>query len=168
MKPTPKYDFPVGVRRFSLDHVGDAASHYDGIFSVILNHTVSIEFVPELDRSPPWPPPIPENVDRVASPTEARRTTVSLADLVITPDPTRADSDELISHADGQCVLFYTSPDEFRTLVRELQAIERSLSDIHDTVPISNLAGGRLAGLLLYRILGSKALSADALRMLGR
>jgi hypothetical protein len=168
MKPTPKYDFPVGVRRSSLDHVGDAASHYDDIFSIVLNHTVPIEFVPELDRSPPWPPPLPENVDRVASPTEARRATVALADLVVTPDPARPGDDEVISHAHGQCVLFYTSPDEFRALVRELDALERSLSDFHDGVPVSHLAGRRLADLLLHRILRSKAVSADALRMLGR
>src|SRR5262249_39434587 len=56
MKPSPKYDFPVSVWRESENRASSAAAAYDGIYLVYLNHTVHLDIVPAVDRSPQWPP----------------------------------------------------------------------------------------------------------------
>jgi hypothetical protein len=168
MKPTPRYDFPVGVWRASADHSGPAAAAYEGIYSVTLNRTVTIEFVPTVDRRLPWPPELPPDVDQVDASAEARRTTVALARFLVTPDPERRGTIETISAEDDVHVVFYVSAAEFEEFARELASIAERMTGVRDAVLVSSLGGSALSLFLLERFLPDGRLSERELSMLGR
>jgi hypothetical protein len=166
MKPTPKYDFSVGVSPETREHPSPANELYRDIYSVLLNHTVSIEFVPAFTRAP-WPPTLPDDVDAIASSEEARRVTVALATYAVTADDARALTIELID-ADGKHVVFYVCLADFDELTIELQRVVDKLGGVHDAIAISQLAAPALTKLLLERILRSGRLTQYELYMLGR
>jgi hypothetical protein len=166
MKPTPKFDFPVGVWPETREHLSPASELYRGIYSVLLNHTVSIEFVPAFTRAP-WPPTLPEDIDAIASSHEARRTTVALARYAVTADDARASTIEVID-GDGKHVVFYVCLADFDDLTIELQRVADELSGVHGAIAVSQLAAPALTKLLLDRILRSGHLTQYELYMLGR
>lgn len=90
MKPTPNYDFPVSVWREGADYPSSPAEAFLGIYSVTLNHAISIAFIPAVDRRSPWPPVVPPEADHLATSDDARRMTLGLSPLVVTPDDARA------------------------------------------------------------------------------
>jgi hypothetical protein len=60
MKQSPTADYPVRVRPESWEHDPTQAGLYAGVYTVTLNATVDITFVPDLSRSaPPWDGRIP-------------------------------------------------------------------------------------------------------------
>src|ERR1041385_6246726 len=94
MKPQPKFDFPINVWPEAAEYAGPVRELYAGIYSMTLNHSVSIEFVPGFQRSP-WPPELPMDFDAVTTLDEARRGIVSLCTYSVTPDDTRAGTNEV-------------------------------------------------------------------------
>jgi hypothetical protein len=168
MKPRPQYDFSVEVWPDSADYPSSAGAWYADIYSVTLNRSISIAFVPEFERFP-WPPGLPADVDDVRSCDEARRTTVALSRYVVTPDDARRASVETIpDEEDTTRSMFYVGTTEFDELVRELEALAATMKGIHDSIPISQLNGTALARMLLDRILPSGQLTERELYMLGR
>lgn len=67
MKPSPQYDFPVGVWPETAEHPEPISALFAGIYIVTLNHTESITFIPAVVRAPTWPPELPDDVDTVSS-----------------------------------------------------------------------------------------------------
>lgn len=169
MKPFPQYDFPVGVWRETRERPPAARDAYEGMYSIILNHLVYITVVPPLDRSAPWPPTAPDDIDNIADPATARRTAVWLGGLIVTPDVSRAGTMERVDiNDDTRATIFYISPAEFEAISQELDAVATRMSGVHDAIAISTLRDQTTAKLLLERIVPSGALSAYALEMLGR
>jgi hypothetical protein len=170
MKPSPQHDFPVSVYRQQDSHTDEAvAAAFDGIYDVTLNFSVSINVVPTLDRSPPWPPRLPADVRDVRSVDEARRATIVLSDFVVTPDDGRAGTVETVTLVDGDKVaIFYVSSALFASLASELHSLWERLPGVHVSVPVSELGDSALALLLLGRIVPSGYLTADQLQILSR
>lgn len=176
MKPSPEYDFPVSVWKESKEHPSPVNAMYAGIYSVRLNYSVSIEFVPAFERSP-WPPGLSGDVDEVRSCDEARRMIVACSSYVVTPDDARSGSIEtfpdpgadMFPDTEGRPIsMFYLRVAEFDELTREIEGLCERLHGIYDSVPVSELNGTLLARTLLDRILPSGQLSERALYMLGR
>jgi hypothetical protein len=162
MKPSPRQDFPVGVTAARDEAPAALADILAGIHSVSLNHTISV------DRRAPWPPELPEDVDTPGSADEARRTAIRLARYAVTPDAQRAGSVERLASEDGG-VVFFVEPAEFDAIAAECEALEETLGPgVHDAVPVSRLAGSRMATFLLERFVPSGYLSEYELRLLGR
>jgi hypothetical protein len=168
MKPQPKYDFPINVWPEAAEHAGPVREQYADIFSVTLNHAVSIEFVPSFQRSP-WPPQLPVDFDTVTSVDEARRGIVGLSTYSVTPDETRTGTDEVFEGVDQQRhVVFYASQDDYARLALELSQLSDQFAGVRDAVPVSELNRSALACFLLDRFLGSSHVEENDLRMLGR
>lgn len=169
MKPTPRYDFPVSVSREGSDYPSAPAEAFSGIYSVTLNHAISVAFVSTVDRRPPWPPVVPPDADNVATSDEARRMTLALSPLVVTPDDVRARTTEtFLADCDALHVIFYVRSDEFAVLLQELESLSDRFASIHDTVPASQLGDSALARCLTQLIIPSGYLSVRQLHLLGR
>jgi hypothetical protein len=168
VKPSPRHDFPVGVSAARNEHAAEYARAFAGIYTVTLNHAISIELVPTVDRRPPWPPELPEDVDCPASSDEARRTAIRLARYAVTPDAQRAGGVERLPAELDAGVVFFVELAEFDALIAECEALEQRFSGPHDAVPVSTLGTSRLARLLHERVLASGQLSAYELGVLGR
>jgi hypothetical protein len=78
MKSSPKYDFPVVVRRETWEEEPAMAPFYEGIFDVWLNYSMHLMFVLAFRREP-WPPRPTENADELHCEQEARSNTVALS-----------------------------------------------------------------------------------------
>ena len=168
MKPVPRVDFPVGVWAESAGRSPPLDLAYQGIYSVTLNHTVVVAIVPEIDRRAPWPPELPENVDEIETPAEARRTMIALGTIVVSPDAERAGTTEVLRTDGSTCVVFHVGVEDFARLAAELESLVQRLASVHDTVRISSLNPGPLSRLVLERVLPSGHLSARDQAMLGR
>lgn len=174
MKAGHPHDFRVHVQPEVLEHDSSVASHFNGIFQVILNHLLSVYVVPPFEREP-WPPALPGDIDIVHSLNEARRLIVSMARYVVTADDARVGTEEVVPQAplssggpQEHAVVFYVSRRELDSLLEELDALSERHFGIHDTVPISEIASSRIGQLLLSRLLTSRNLSSNQLRILGQ
>lgn len=193
MKPFPKSDFPVQVfeEYWERDSEDPAREHYRGIYHVQLNFTVRIVFIPAFDRLRPW-----EVVDRdefvagepadVTTPQVARLEQALCSPYVVTPDPERAGSDEVIQQrttvpfAGGQrvevwpVVLFYVSGGDFERYAAELARLEHEIGErgtrypVAPALAVSQLGDCGVTRLLLDRIIASGRLERYDLEMLGR
>jgi len=181
MRVYPEYDFPLSARRESRDQIQEVAAFYEGILAVTLNVVVEVLFVPETPRAGrPWPPPVPENIDLLRTPEEARRVSLALSDYVVTPDPARAGGEEVLFYpGDGlpeetserppwQSVVFYTTLAEYAALADEVLALSRRAPNFRHGLPASELAGSALLGFLLRRVITSPHFAPEHRRLLGR
>jgi hypothetical protein len=169
MKPTPRYDFPVSVWREGADYPSASAEAFSGVYSVTLNHTISVVFVPPVDRRPPWPPVVPPDTDNVATSDDARRMTIALSPLAVTPDDVRAQTAETFhADCDDTHAIFYVRNDEFAALLRELESLSDTFAGVHDSVPVSQLGDSALARCLTQLIIPSGHLSVRQLHIIGR
>jgi hypothetical protein len=112
---------------------------------------------------------VPLDADNVATRAEARRMTIALSPLVVTPDEIRARSVEaFLADCDAVHTIFYVNNDEFAALSRELDSLSDMFAGVHDAVPVSQLADSALARYLTQLIIPSGYLSVWQLRLLGR
>jgi hypothetical protein len=134
MKPISTSNFNVKFTD-EIDEQWDSpetAQYFEGIFTAVLNYTVFIEFIPEIDRSlTSWPPKFnAEKIEHEASYLDARLTTLTLASYAVTPNQSLAGQEEVISKVDifpndpihhefGDLVIFYIALEEFETFSRE-------------------------------------------------
>ena len=169
MKPKPRYDFPVSVWREGVDYPTAPPEVFSGIYSVTLNHMVAVAFVPAVDRRAPWPPMVPLDADNVATSAEARRMTLALSPLAVTPDDIRARSVEtFLADCDAMHAIFYVNSDEFAALSRELDSLSDMFAGVHDAVLVSQLGDSALVRCLTQLVIPSGYLSARQLHLLGR
>jgi hypothetical protein len=168
MKPSPSIDPRVGVRPEALEQASESADAYRGIFDVTLNDLVHIMFVPRLDRSAPWPPTFPANVDLITSQAEARRTIVMLDSYVVTPDASRAETEEVVDQDGRQGVVFYVSDAEFGQFSLELERLAELLPGIHSWKPLSELQDLGLGRFITQRFVDSTLVCVEDRRRLGR
>lgn len=169
MKPTPNYDFPVSVWREGADYPSSPAEAFFEIYSVTLNHAISSAFIPAVDRRSPWPPVVPPEADHLATSDDARRMTLGLSPLVVTPDDARARTVEtFLAGCDAVHAVFYVRSDEFVALLRELESLSGMFAGVHDAGPVSKLGDSALAHCLTQLIIPSGCLSVRQLHLLGR
>jgi hypothetical protein len=170
MKPSPKHDFPVNVRREEWEQEPSVAPHYEGIFAVTLNHTISILFIPGIDRTR-WPPSLPEDTDRVASAQEAREVAMATSRYSVMPDVERAGTEEtfFMEETDTESsVVFYVAPQEFENYSRDLARLAHERPSVHDARSVSEIAKLGVGKFLLARFVRSPHLSPRHRQLLGR
>jgi hypothetical protein len=165
MKPVPRRDFPVGITAARNEHPEEAAEVMAGIYTVLLNHTISVEIVPQVDR---WPPDAPYGIDVPVSSDEARRAALWAARYAVTPDPVRAGAVERLSPDPDSAVVFFVEPAEFDAILAECAALEEGFAGIHSAKPVSALGDSRLARFLLDRLIPSGYLSEYQRKLLGQ
>jgi hypothetical protein len=128
MKPAPQQDYPVRAGREAWEH-DTRRELYAGIFTLELNHTVQVTFLPDVSRyAPPWSDRLlPNDVDEVSTVDEARLATGLLANYLVTPNPALAGTGErfTLTSGDGSGshsgVVFYVTPEEFARYRAELE-----------------------------------------------
>jgi hypothetical protein len=186
MKPTPTSNFNV---RFinEIDEKWDfpeSSQYFEGIFTAVLNYTVSIEFIPEIDRSlTNWPPKFnEEKVEHEASYLDARLTTLTLASYAVTPNQSLAGQEETISplvifpdhpayHEYGDLVIFYITLEEFETFSKEKNTLQEQAlfpEEYDDFWRITNLKNYTIGQFIAERFVKSQYLSDSHAYILGQ
>ncbi|MEC4818003.1 MAG: hypothetical protein SAK29_32745 [Scytonema sp. PMC 1069.18] len=173
MKPSPRYDFLVSVRLQAWEEEPEIAPLYQGIIEVTLNHTLSIIFVPEFERNANCCHYVlPDNVDKITTDIEARLVSVALSKYSVTPNPSLAGLEEIISRVICETpergVIFYVTPEEFKIFSSELSMLSEQLPSVHSSRPASEIENLEVTKFLLSRILTSKYFAEEDLQMLGR
>jgi hypothetical protein len=173
MKPSKNYDFSVSVRRQTWEEEPEVAELYQEIFDVILNHTLSIMFVPEVDINiDNIPAMLPDNIDNIFSEIQARQITIALSKYSITPNDLLAGQEKVFSHNDTLSsqtgVIFFITTDEFQTFSSELSTIAQEIPSVHSSTRISQIKDLKFSQFLLSRVIESKHFDEKDLQMLGR
>ena len=174
MKPFPKYDFPVSVRKQIWEEEPNIAALYQNIFDVELNFTISIMFIPTLPQmvQSGWVPTLPDNVDEIVTELEARLVTAALSKYVVTPDKELAGTEAILKNNLLQgaeaSIFFYVTPEEFETFILELSNFSEELPSIHESRQVSMASNLQFIQLILSRIISSTYFSQTDLYILGR
>jgi hypothetical protein len=186
MKPFPTSEFNVSFIDIADEkwQVPDTAQYFEGIFEITLNYTVSIEFIPEVDRSlTDWPPRFnEEKYEHEMSYQDARLTTLALTSYAVTPNQSLAGQEEIISkvaifpndpihHEFGDLVIFYVTLEDFETFSREKNFLqdEGCLPEEYDqNWSITNLKKYTIGQFIAERFLKSKYLSEYDAYILGQ
>jgi hypothetical protein len=176
MKVSPKADYPIQVILESEEQDGPDAHHFDGIYWMVLNHTVHVAFVPDLSGlAPPWDyRQLPPTIDEVTSPQQARLLTAFHARYMVTPNEPLAGTEERFEGrgtggAEARTgVVFYTTGAEF-------QRFQAGLADLSEIVfspwpdeTVSDLRRFEVVTFLERRVVGSAWLRPPDAAMLGR
>jgi hypothetical protein len=120
------------------------------VFDLTLNQMVTVTFIPPLgpssrpfDRSQ-----LPDELDNVADPEEARLEAVMFAARAVTPDAHLAGTHEQLPIPSWRKesrarpgVVFYVSPTEFATFAADLEALSRNVGELCPDTPVSSLQG---------------------------
>lgn len=116
MKPRPRRDYPVEVV-LQTDEVPESiARYYEGIYRVVLNHTVDIAFVPDVSAvAPPWDGrQLPANLDDVSTVEQARIHMVLFNPYSVTPHPRLAGEVERVPELLSPPASGWQTPPELR------------------------------------------------------
>jgi hypothetical protein len=180
-------DFRVFVRPEMWERHAPESQYFVGIYTVYLNTHVIISFIPDVsDSCPPWRQDLAPHGEEATSELEARAFQALISEYSVTPNvglagqievielPSPKSSDPELEPWAGDYVdpehgtIWYVSPDEWRSLIDELEGLrEVAYSDVH-SVRFSEVAHTRLGRFLEERFLPSGRLSAMDLRILRR
>lgn len=126
MKISPKVDFPVQVILESEELEGPDLHYFEGIYRAVLNHVVTVVFVPDVrGLAPPWDDSrLPHGVDLAEDRQQARPIAALLASYVVTPHDELAGQTERIPPPPGaevsSGVVFYVTAAEFGRYAADL------------------------------------------------
>jgi len=158
VKPRPRSDYPVGVRRGSWEVPPSVQDLYEGSYLVTLNHKVEVDFVPDVSADgPPFrADQLPADVDAVTTRREARLAQLLLAGYAVTPHDGLAGSwQELPGPVPGgdanrlrPGVVVFTSTREFAVYTGELAELAERLGSVHPPGTVADLLGHRVIGFL--------------------
>lgn len=170
MKPAPRFDFTVDVRRQSWEEEPEVADYYEGIFDVALNNCFSVLFVPSMVKTV-WPPVLPDDADAVGSEMEARLISLALSRYAVTPDDALAGQEESFARQwseSGPGLVFYVTEAEFSAFSGELALLADQRPSVHSGWAVSEIADHAVAQFLVSRVAESKKLSPEDREMLAR
>lgn len=169
MKPVPTKDFCISVRRQSWEEDGNVAEYFSDIFDVTLNFSVTIYFIPQIDKQY-WPPLLPNNFNEIKSRQEARSGTAALAKYIVTPNDEKSGKEEVISilSDDTNLVVFYVKASEFDIFSEELCMLSDKRPSVHSGWKISEVLHLAVYSYIKNVFLNSQYIDKSDLAMLGK
>lgn len=177
MKVSPKADYPVKVYHEPDERDRPAAELFDGIFTVVLNHSVTIRFIPDASAlAPPWDErALPDEVTTAA---QARVVAASSARYVVTPNAAlRGRADEVRERVvdpfgdsyEAWRAVFYVTGEEFERYAAELPRLAAlEPHRLHAETRVSALRGYQVITFIEDRVLASPLLRPEDAALLGR
>jgi hypothetical protein len=185
VKERPTADYPVRVVR-ETNELDDAVSApYEGIYTVVLNHIVSITFVPDVSaQAPPWDgSQLPVDFDVASTVEQARLEMVLAAHYAVTPNTSLAGEVERFPETwrPASAPPGPPMPDELRrgwvryVTSEEFDGFATELPVFHEVVlgMLSGATVSRLTDFQVMRFIAEQVVAAHWLhprdaRMLGR
>ncbi|ROO62080.1 hypothetical protein EDC02_4049 [Micromonospora sp. Llam0] len=165
MKIKPSANFYVRVRRREWEEEPPASPVYNGMFTVTLNFTVPVAFVPEIASAPPWTDAsLPPDLVEPATAEQARLIEALTADYVVTPNGALAGTEEpfLRPTDDGgpdlPTVVFYVTGAEFARYADDLDQLSEVAGDLHSFARIADLREHEVIAFIERRIVPSPML----------
>jgi len=179
MKPAPRADYPVWVVPEKYEVLPADAVYYEGIYTVVLNYTVDITFVPDVSAvAPPWRgDDQPDDLDRIASAEQARVEMVLWSRYAVTPNarlagevaavPVPRSADQEAPPLDDAWVR-YVAPAEFDRYAAELPALYEVAGSRRSGVTVSRLLEYEVVRFIDAEIVAAPWLNPYHAEMLGR
>ena len=180
MKPLPTDEFTVKFVDERWEVPEKTSQYFKGIFSVILNHTATLYFIPEIDRSIiDWPPKYDEEMcESETSYLDAQLTTLMFSSYVVTPSQSLAGQEEVIpseiiffnspAYLDLDLearIIFYVTSEEFSTFSQEHEDSHYSIDkesvliqSVYPEYSILDLEESAIGQFIMNRFLNSKYL----------
>jgi len=174
MKVSPKVDFPIQVIPEADEQEGPDLRQFEGIYRAVLNHTVSVTFVPDVSElAPPWDDSrLPSGVDFAENPQQARLISVLLATYAVTPNDTLAGTQERITWlppgAETGALVFYVTGAEFARFATELAELSEIVYSRMPKETASTLRHYSVVRFLEQRVADSGLLHPYDAAILGR
>ena len=151
-------DFEIGVQDQIWEAPEGVRDLYRGIYQVIVNRGLSIAFVPAVTLQEGEPLVVPDDVDRITSPEEARRVCLFTASYAVVPDDQRAGTTLQVrteNASDAGCRVLFVEGHDFKRFSEELKAVHAELgspwvtrrrSDLQDYDVVRFLVGQLASG----------------------
>jgi hypothetical protein len=184
MKPVATNDFIVKIIDEEWEVPEKVSPYFREIFSAILNYTVTIYFIPEIDRSKiDWPPKFDEEkFENETSYLEARLTTLTLGRYIVTPNRSLAGQEELIPSfssaeysdylSSKDIVVFYVTPEEYDKFSQEKYELQikefYDPNEYDDFWRFSNIKKYQMGQFISERFLKSEYLDRSHAYILGQ
>jgi hypothetical protein len=171
VKISPKADYPVGVRPRSWEELEELGPHYEGIYDVCLNGMVTVTFVPDVSAfGPPFDPTmVPDDLDQLASSSEARLAALFLASYAVTPNdeltgtwvalPALGPPGQAVDPTETGATVFFVDRAEFDPVAEDLAGLSQRLGGRHPDETVSQLGGHPAIELIQSTVLASPAFS---------
>ncbi|AFZ28464.1 hypothetical protein Cylst_6721 (plasmid) [Cylindrospermum stagnale PCC 7417] len=177
MKPYPRYDFPVSVRHHMYEiQNSTAGGFFKNIYDVILNFSMTILFVPNVDISTVNLRLYQSDIldeDNVKNETQAKLICIANAFYSVTPNSLMAGQEKLIPQYFPEIpggVIFFVTSQEFQVFSQELSNFYEELlgEGFYAYRTISDIKNFAFADFLIERVITSKYLLPHHLEILGR
>ena len=173
--PSPRFDFPITVWPQMHEEELQAREYFVNIYSVTLNHTTSVLFVPAFTHTDDWIAKVPtQDIDNVVSAEQARIISAAFAAYTITPDAAQAGLEDTFTLTGDrevealQGTLLFVTPEQFDTFLPELAEVAADMRGPFDSRLLSTLKNYEFVSFLLTHLVEAKRLEPVELRMLAR
>lgn len=183
MKARPTSNYPVRMVR-ETDEVPDShARIYEGIYTVVLNETVRVAFVPDVSTvAPPWDRRLlPDDLDLVSTPEQARIEMVLFSSYAVTPNARLAGEVERVpdvqasANAEGAASaqsrptwVRYVEPAQFDRMAAELPRLFEVVLSGFRHLRVNDLMEFEVVRFLTEEIVPAPWLNPYHATMLGR
>lgn len=174
-KVGPSANYYVRALPQAWDEDPDDAPYFDGIYSLDLNLTVGIAFVPDVSRhAPPWSADLMSADQVVGTPDQARLYTAMTSRYTVTPNARLAGTDETFTWLVPEMpepvrrAVFYVTGDEFSRYTADIAALSESIGGVHSFVRVDQLRDHEVIRFVERRIVASPLLSPEHAWLLGR
>jgi hypothetical protein len=170
-------NYYVRVRARGWDEEPEQAELYEGMYAVDLNQLVRVSFVPAVTAARPWSlDNLPADIADFTTAQQARLHEVLLTDHSVTPDETRAGTEEQFdwpfdwdaSSPPPRPTVFYVTSEEFARLSADLEDLTDIAGKLHSFVRRDEVADREVVRFIEHRILDSPLLSPRSAQMIGR
>jgi hypothetical protein len=167
---TPRADYPVRVRRRSIEVPESVALLYTGVYDVNLNQAVGIVFVPDLSSvAPPFDvDAVPDDLDEIGNVEQARLIAVLSSRYAVTPHARLAGQSHAYDGLSGdRTLVFYVPPADFERYAAELDELADLLSAFYPPGTVADIRDRAVVRFWESAILGSPEFAAQDAAILG-
>jgi len=167
---TPRADYPVRVRRRSIEAPESVAILYTDVYVVTLNQAVGIVFTPGLSSiAPPFDAEtLPDDLDEIGTVEEARLAAVLSSSYAVIPHAQLAGQARAYDGLSGDRTLaFFVSPADFAQYATELDGLADQLSAFYPPGTVADLRDRAVVQFWESAILGSPEFAAEDAAILG-
>jgi hypothetical protein len=174
VKIKPSANYTVGVRRREWEEDPPASPIYEGMFTITLNYSVPVVFIPETGVAPPWnDASLPPGLSEPTTVEQARLIEALTSDYVVTPHDALAGTEERfprLTDADPDLltVVFYVGRDEFTRYASDLEQLSEVAGDLHSFTRVADLRGYGVIDFVERRIVASSWLMPIDAETLGQ
>jgi hypothetical protein len=161
MKTGPRADYPITVSDQTLEEEPPASVLYSGIYTMYLNFSVRVAFIPDMSAlAPPWDASrLPDNFDLITTPDQARLATALRTWYVVTPNEARGGQVERFHPFDRTSeqptVVRFVHPSEFAQFAADLDELSELVGGVYTDKTVVDLQQYSVVRFVAEHVVGA-------------